>query len=112
MRVTETFFSIEVADMARATAFYANALGATVSFPSAQWSSLHVAGVRLGLFQHAAQRGARTGLHFAVDDLDAALSAITEAGGQVVLTPREVAPGVLIAEAADTEGNVFGLRRD
>ncbi len=47
--VTETFFAVEVEDMQRAIAFYVSALGATVMFSSAGWSSLRIAGVRVGL---------------------------------------------------------------
>jgi predicted enzyme related to lactoylglutathione lyase len=110
MGVTETFFSVTVRDMERATAFYVKALGATVSYPSPRWSSLHIAGVRIGLFHDPEHAGGRTGLHFGVTDLAAALREIEGAGGQVISAPAEVAPGVIVADAADTEGNVFSLR--
>src|SRR5580658_7418854 len=70
--VTETFFSVEVEDMQRATAFYVDALGATVLFSSAGWSSLRIAGVRVGLALSRQHTGSRVGLHFAVSDLGAA----------------------------------------
>jgi len=107
--VIETFFSIEVVDMQRATAFYVTALGASVLFASAGWSSLHIAGVRLGLALNPGHPAGRTGLHFAVDDLAAARTAIEAAGGQILAPALEVAPGVIAAEAADTEGNAFSL---
>jgi catechol 2,3-dioxygenase-like lactoylglutathione lyase family enzyme len=109
--VAETFFSLEVGDMDRATGFYVAALGATVAFASPRWSSLHVAGVRLGLAPvgHGAPDGRRTGLHFAVDDLAAACAAVERAGGRAVSPETEVAPGVRIAEVVDTEGNLFTL---
>jgi hypothetical protein len=58
MIVTETFMSVEVNDMQRATPFYVNALGATVMFAWPSWSSLRIAGVRLRLVQQCqARRG-------------------------------------------------------
>lgn len=111
MAVTETFFSIEVSDMRRATEFYASALGATVSFASPTWTSLHVAGVRLGLFHHPRQVRGKLGLHFAVDDLLATCADVERGGGRILGNHIEVAPGVVTVEVADTEGNVFTLRR-
>jgi predicted enzyme related to lactoylglutathione lyase len=109
VKVAETFFSVEVGDMSRATAFYAAALEATVAFTSPAWSSLRIAGVRVGLAAVAHPAGGKTGLHFAVSDLTAARADVERAGGRVVAAAVEVAPGVVIAEVADTEGNVFTL---
>jgi predicted enzyme related to lactoylglutathione lyase len=111
MTVIETFFSVDVGDMARATAFYVDALGATVAFASPVWSSLRIAGVRVGLFLHPERMQGRVGLHFAVSDLESARAAVEQAGGRCVTPPVEVAPGVVVADVADTEGNTFTLRR-
>jgi len=108
--VTETFFSVGVIDMQRATDFYTRALGATVAFATVQWTSLRIAGVRVGLARDPAHAPTRTGLHFAVADLAAALAAIAAANGRIATEPTEVAPGVVIAEAVDTEGNTITLR--
>ena len=109
--VRETFFSIEVADMARATAFYCEALGATVYFATPGWTSLHIAGVRIGLALNPELAGARVGLHFAVADLAVARAAVERAGGRALGPDLEVAPGVWIAQVADSEGNSFVLTR-
>lgn len=111
MTVSETFFSIEVDDMQRATAFYVGALGATVAFGSPIWSSLRIAGVRIGLFLHPHGPRGRVGLHFVVADLAATCAAIERAGGRVLGGPIEVAPGVVTVEVEDTERNGFALRR-
>jgi predicted enzyme related to lactoylglutathione lyase len=107
MIVSETFLTLAVADMTRATAFYKNALGATVSFASRAWSSLHVANVRIGLYPG---EPSASGLHFVVDDLASALAAVERAGGAIAQAASEVAPGVVIALVRDTEGNTFALR--
>ncbi len=110
--VTETFFAIDVADMARAIEFYRRALGADVMFESARWTSIKLAGVRLGLALAPGYPGGRNGLHLAVIDLPAARAAITAAGGVATAAPVEVAPGVVIVEVGDSEGNRFILRTD
>jgi predicted enzyme related to lactoylglutathione lyase len=108
VKVIETFFALPVADMARATAFYQRAFGATVSFSTPVWSSLHVAGVRVGLYPDAAARS--VGLHFLVEDLAATRAAIESAGGRMGATV-EPAPGVSLTMASDSEGNTLTLRQ-
>jgi predicted enzyme related to lactoylglutathione lyase len=109
--VTETFFSIEVNDMHRATAFYVDALGAAVMYSAPSWTSLRIAGVRIGLFLNPEHTTSRVGLHFAVSDLAAACADVERAGGRIVAPSIEVASGVVIAQVEDTEGNTFTLRR-
>ncbi|MDP2345651.1 MAG: VOC family protein [Deltaproteobacteria bacterium] len=111
MTVIETFFSVGVAEMERATAFYVAALGAKVMFASPRWSSLNVAGVRIGLFLNPLHLPGRVGLHFVVSDLGTARAAVAHAGGRIIAEPMEVAPGVVTVDVADTEGNVFSMRQ-
>jgi predicted enzyme related to lactoylglutathione lyase len=108
--VVETFLCLSVSDMDRATMFYSKSLCATRIWASPRWSSLEVAGVRIGLFADPGYGGGRVGLHFAVTDLDAACDSIQRAGGRIVAPASEVAPGVLVAEVSDTEGNIFSLQ--
>jgi predicted enzyme related to lactoylglutathione lyase len=110
--VSETFFSVDVDDMERATAFYVAAFDASVIFATADWTSLRIAGVRLGLFRHPGHGGGRIGLHFAVTDLAAARAAVERAGGRAAGPATEVAPGVVIAEVTDSERNSFTLRQN
>jgi predicted enzyme related to lactoylglutathione lyase len=111
VKVTETFFSLQVEDMGRATAFYVDVFGAEARFATAQWSSLFVAQGRIGLFLNPGFAAGRTGLHFVVDDLERACDDVARRGGAVVTPPTEVAPGVVVADVRDTEGNVLSLRR-
>lgn len=111
IEVLETFFSVAVADMGRATAFWVDAFGAEVAFASPGWTSLRLAGVRVGLALAPAVAPAAIGLHLAVADLAAAGDAVARAGGRVAAPPVEVAPGVVVAQATDTEGNTFTLAR-
>ena len=109
--VTETFFSVEVLDMRRATAFYVKALGARVTFASPGWSSLMIAGVRIGLALKARHEGAATALHFAVYDLERTGAQIEQAGGSVSPSPVELTPGVVLVRCRDSEANTFTLTR-
>lgn len=111
MKVTETFFSVEVRDMQRATRFYVAALEAALLFASPPWTSLRIGGVRVALFLHPGMRAGPVGLHFVVRDLSAARAEVERAGGGVVGPSLEVAPGVVIASVTDTEGNAFTLRQ-
>jgi len=97
--------------MDRAVRFYSSALGASTRWSSSRWSSLEVAGVRIGLFLNSDHAGGRVGLHFAVSDLAAACASLVAKGGSEVVPASEVAPGVVVAEMADTEGNVFSLQQ-
>jgi predicted enzyme related to lactoylglutathione lyase len=112
MKVSETFFSVDVTDMRRAIAFYVEAAGASAIFSTEVWTSLRIAGVRIGLFLNAGHVPGRTGLHFAVADLAGACADVERAGGRVVAPAQEVAPGVVVAEVMDSEGNHITLRRD
>src|SRR5579862_6455318 len=94
--------------MQRAIAFYGSALGASVLFASPSWSSLRIAGVRLGLALDEEHEDTRVGLHFAVSDLRAARAGAQRAGG-IVASPIDVAPGVTVVAVTDTEGNTFAL---
>ena len=107
--VSETFLGISVCNMERAAAFYVKALGATVAFGSPGWSSLKIAGVRIGLALVPKSEGSRVGLHFAVSDLATACAEVERAGGRIIKASVEVAPGVVVAEVEDTEGNGFVL---
>jgi predicted enzyme related to lactoylglutathione lyase len=109
MKVRETFLSIPVADMERARRFYVGAFDASVQYESPVWSSLRIAGMRLGLNASPHDAGNRTGLHFVVDDLAVACGMTVRGGGELVSHPNEVQPGVVLADVTDTEGNIFTL---
>jgi predicted enzyme related to lactoylglutathione lyase len=106
---SETFFSIDVTDMQRATAFYVKALAADVKIASPGWTSLYIAGVRVALALNPAHVAGRVGLHFVVGDITDARADVERAGGQSAAPAIEVAPGVIIADAVDSEGNTFTL---
>ncbi|MFK7989266.1 MAG: VOC family protein [Sandaracinaceae bacterium] len=109
IRVHETFFVLLVSDMARAVAFYENALGGAVSYMSDAWTSVTVSGVRLGLSHAPGHIPCETQLHFAVADLSQACERVTDLGGSVVHPPRQLAKEVWLARVRDPEGNAFSF---
>lgn len=109
--VSETFFSLGARDMDRAAMFYSRALGAATKWSSPRWSSLEIAGVRIGLFSNPEHVGGRAAIHFSVTDLAAACAAVEREGGRIVTAASEVAPKVYVADVADTEGNIFSLQQ-
>ncbi|MEX1021809.1 MAG: VOC family protein [Dehalococcoidia bacterium] len=69
------------------------------------------AGIGGGIGSAEAGRGASVSISIQVPDLDAALRRIESLGGQTTSAPREVVPGVFVAEFADLDGNHIGLVR-
>lgn len=54
----------------------------------------------------------RTGLRYLtleVEDIEAAVEAVRESGGQVVLPPFELRPGRKVSQVADPDGNMIEL---
>ncbi len=109
MPVLAAYTLVFVKDMARAVAFYRDALGLTVRFSTPDWSELEIAGAIIAL--HAGRTGgeAETPLGFKVLNVDAVVNRIVERGG-FILAPKRQAPGEpAIVKAGDTEGNLFFL---
>ena len=106
MPVTKTYVMLMVADMTRALKFYTDAFDASVTFDSPHWSEFTVAGATIALHSGGSGAETQTGLGFEVDDLEAAIQQVSDAGGQVTSPPRDrPGEGIRIAEIADTEGN-------
>jgi len=108
MRVQEIFFYVYVGDMHRATRFYVKAFNAGVEFASPAWSSLVIAGVRVNLVLRK-DEPATIGMHFIVEDVALACAAVARAGGE--FTPAVEESHGVVAEAFDSEGNMFTLRQ-
>jgi predicted enzyme related to lactoylglutathione lyase len=83
MPVTKTYVMLMVADMARALKFYTEAFDASASFDSPHWSEFRVAGATIALHSGGTGANTQTGLGFEVDDLEAAIQQVSDAGGQV-----------------------------
>ena len=105
-----------VHDMARAVAFYRDAIGLELMARSPGWSMLACGDARVGL--HHIYRGVtestvpHAGLNLEVDDLAGAVARATAAGATLVEI-REPEPGVPVrlGVLVDPEGNGFELRQ-
>jgi predicted enzyme related to lactoylglutathione lyase len=97
-------------DMDRAVRFWCDAFGCRKALGGDAYTELSLSGASVAL--HAGHDGTlrETGLNIEVDDVDAAMLAVTSAGGTIA-TPPEARPGepIMLGKCADTEGNVFGV---
>jgi predicted enzyme related to lactoylglutathione lyase len=91
-------------DMARATAFYRDALGLEPDFESSHWTTFRTGACTLAL--HAGSEAPDP--TFLVDDLDATRESL-EAAGVDVTEIREPAAGLRVFDARDPDGNRFSL---
>lgn len=113
-----TWFEIPVTDMIRASRFYTNVLGKELETQTFGPHELMVfpyqqPGVGGCLMSYKAlQPGAQGAVVYlpVADDLDSALTRVTQAGGQITLGRTEL-PGDMgcYAHVIDTEGNRVGL---
>ena len=103
-----SYIELGVPDAARAVAFYGAVLGWAVD-PSAGMTQIETPTLSIGI--HAGDPGAHFEVLFAVPDIEAALAAVTAAGGEVV-SPVTDSPGFgRWAECRDDQGVRFGLRQ-
>ncbi len=101
-----------VHDLAAAKAFYTALLGTEPAWDQPYYVGYEVGGQHLGLDPNGHAQGHTSGVgYWSVDDIEAAVAALTEAGGEVRQSPRDVG-GRLIALVTDADGNVTGLMQD
>jgi len=112
------WIDLHTTDRDGAAAFYAALFGWDVSTPEDGAVPYVVASGGNGpvasigpMSPDLVERGARGAwtLYFAVDDVDAAVAAVPEAGGRVVLSPGVLGRAVRVALVCDPAGAVFGL---
>jgi hypothetical protein len=109
-KVTGVKYLLMVEDMNRAVEFYSKVFGLPIGYQSDHWSELHAGDAVVALHSGGSGQRADAGLSFAVDDIEAAVAAVSAAGGTVVRPPH--APegeGILLADLVDPEGNGFML---
>ncbi len=107
--VTRTYFTLSVADMARAVAFYRGVLGPVVRVESSTWSELKLGDATVALHATPDAAPRYTGLGVEVVDLHAAYHAVVALGGSIVSGPSPDPLGNASYEVADTEGNTFTI---
>ena len=108
MKVTKTYVRLMAVDVAKTAAFYRRALGLVSRSQSPSWTELSAAGGVVALHGGGARAATETHLGFEVDDINAACMAVQREGGEVVASPVDQY-GILVARAADPDGNRFWL---
>lgn len=99
-----------VKDVEAAKTYYTELLGVEPYVDQPYYVGFRVGDQEIGLDPN----GHRTGLtgpvgYRDVDDIEAAVRGIIDAGGQVRQEPRDVGGGMLIAQVTDADGNITGL---
>ncbi len=104
---------IPVEDLAAAKAVYTALLGVEPSQDQPYYVGFDVAGQHLGLDPNGARQGNTQPIsYWHVDDISAAVEALTAAGATEKQAARDVGAGRLIATLTDTDGHPIGLLQD
>jgi len=97
-------------DLAQAKAFYAELLGIAPYVDQPYYVGFRVGGQEIGLDPQGHDKGMVGPLcYWAVDDIEAGLQRLLDAGAQVQQAIKDVGGGRRIAWVKDAEGNVTGL---
>jgi predicted enzyme related to lactoylglutathione lyase len=100
--------TVPVKDLEAATAIYTALLGTEPYVTSAYYVGFRPEGApELGLDPHGDVAAGPIAYHL-VDDIEAAIAALTEKGASVERSPHDVG-GPLIATMRDNDGNLIGL---
>ena len=101
-----------VKDLSRAKALYTELLGVQPYVDGPYYVGFRPGDVEVGLDPNGhAQGHASPTPYFDVDDIQAALARLVDAGATVVQQPRDVGGGLRVALAKDGDGNVTGFRQ-
>lgn len=98
-----------VSDLERATALYRAWLGVEPHTATPYYVGFNASGMEFGLAPAQPGDPAAPVPYVAVDDIQAALAAVVEAGGSHRTGPQEVGGGTTIATVTDAGGAVLGL---
>lgn len=98
-----------VADLARATDWFTEVLGAGPYFDQPFYVGFSVGGFELGLVPDGTPGTAGAVVYWGVDDIEAEVARIVGLGASVHEPIQEVGEGIKVAELKDTFGNVLGL---
>jgi predicted enzyme related to lactoylglutathione lyase len=100
-------------DLARAKAAFSAVLGTAPDMDEPYYVQFNVGGQQIGLDPHGHAKGMTGAVPYVpVDDIQAALTRLREAGAEERQPPTDVGGGRLIALVADADGNVTGLMQD
>ena len=104
---------VPVKDLAAAKALYTALLGVEPYADAPYYVGYRVAEQEIGLDPNGHINGMTGPIGFShVDDIEASLNALLDAGAQPEHTVNDVGGGRLIASVRDTDGNVIGVLQD
>lgn len=112
---TPTWFDLAVPDLDRALAFYGDLFGWEFERGPAERHFYTICSLRgkavAGIMRHpeGGSGGTRWTVYLATDDCDGTATRVTDAGGQVVVGPMDVAEQGRMAIAVDPSGAFLGL---
>jgi predicted enzyme related to lactoylglutathione lyase len=98
-----------VSDPARGKAMFSSLLGIEPYVDQPYYIGYKVGDQDIGLDPNGHRHGATP--YFEVEDIDAALKGLVDAGAEVQQEPHDVGGGLLIAVLKDGDGNIIGLRQ-
>ena len=99
-----------VKDLPKAKALYHTLLGVEPYMDEAYYVGFNVDGQDVGLDPHGHRKGMTGPIgYWHVDDINASLRALLDAGAEPVQDVKDVGGGKLIASVKDADGNVIGL---
>lgn len=97
-----------VSDIEKAKTFYTAFLGVEPYADTPYYVGYRIGEQEIGLDPHSKDGPIA---YTDVDDIEASLKEMTNAGASVVQDPTDVANGLLIAQIKDANGNIVGLRQ-
>jgi predicted enzyme related to lactoylglutathione lyase len=102
-----------VTDLGAAKAVYSALLGVEPMADAEYYVGFEAGGQQIGLVPGGADQGMSGPVtYWHVSDIEGKLAEVTEAGGTVKESPRDVGGGRLVATFTDPDGNVLGLLQD
>jgi predicted enzyme related to lactoylglutathione lyase len=101
---------VPVTDIAKAKALYSILLGIEPYADEAWYVGFRLGGIELGLDPNGHSQGMTGPIAYSyVDDINATLHALLDAGAVTNQEPKNVGGGMLRASVTDADGNVIGL---
>jgi predicted enzyme related to lactoylglutathione lyase len=99
------------ADLEKSKQFFRELIGSDPYVDSPQYVGYKNGDIEIGLVQQ--DMGASPGglAYWPVDDIEASIKALVDAGGTVVQEVRNVGYGLLVASVKDPSGAIVGLRQ-
>lgn len=100
-----------VDDMTKAKRFFCALIGTDPYADSPAYVGYRSGDMEIGLVPSAEKRDASALPYWTVDDIDASVKSLVDAGGTIVQAITDVAYGLLVASIKAPNGSVVGLRQ-